>query len=79
MWFLPAWLWRHHKDQLSALRIALPAFFLMICLSESYLWLPNTGLLFVLFMSVLYGQPKPVASATVSNPVHQQSPSGTTP
>lgn len=79
MWFVPAWLWRHQRDELSALRIGLPAFFLMICLSESYLWLPNTGLMFVLFMSVLYGPPKPVASATVSNPVHQQSPSGTTP
>ncbi len=55
MWFVPPWLWRRHDDGLQALRIALPLFFFAICFSESYLWLPNTGLMFVLFSALLYG------------------------
>jgi O-antigen ligase len=78
IWFLPPWIWRHQRDELSALRIGLPVFYLMICLSESYLWLPNTGLMFVLFMSVLYGPPKPVGPSPASNPVPQPRPPGTT-
>ncbi len=59
VWFAPPWIHRHRQDGLAHLRVALPIFFFAICLSESYLWLPNTGLMFVLFSALLYGPAEP--------------------
>lgn len=74
VWFVPPWIFRHSDDGLGCLRLALPTFFLIICFAESYLWLPNTGLMFVLFSSLLYGPASPKYASTElqkSNPKSQ--------
>lgn len=55
-WVAPPWLTRRWPDDgLRPLRIGLPVFYFFICLSESYIWRSNTGLMFVLFSALLYG------------------------
>ncbi|MEN8200702.1 MAG: hypothetical protein ABFR63_11595, partial [Thermodesulfobacteriota bacterium] len=44
------------KDDLTPLRQALPIFFLVIMLAESYMQVHGTGLLFSLFSAFLYKQ-----------------------
>ena len=57
VWFGPPWLARRFPaDGLRPLRIGLPVFYFLICLSESYRRRSNTGLMFVLFSALLYGQ-----------------------
>ncbi len=59
VWIAPPWLTRHWPDDgLRSLRVGLPVFYFFICLSESYLWRSNTGLMFMLFSALLYG-PRP--------------------
>lgn len=56
VWIAPPWLTRRWPDDgLRPLRIGLPVFYFFICLSESYLWRSNTGLMFMLFAALLYG------------------------
>jgi O-antigen ligase len=67
VWFAPPWLSRRWPDDgLRPLRIGLPVFYFVVCLSESYIWRTNTGLMFVLFSALLYGpgprEPMPAAS-----------------
>ena len=52
--FWPPWLARTVRDEWFRLRIALPLLFVVICLTESYLWRSNTSLMFILFSSILY-------------------------
>ncbi|OYT99599.1 MAG: hypothetical protein CFE40_07180 [Burkholderiales bacterium PBB1] len=60
VWIAPPWLTRRWPDDgLRQLRIGLPVFYFFICLSESYLWRSNTGLMFMLFAALLYG-PRPI-------------------
>lgn len=56
VWFAPPWLARRWPDDgLRVLRVGLPVFYFVICLSESFLWRTNTTLMFVLFSAWLYG------------------------
>ena len=56
VWIAPPWLTRRWPDDgLRPLRIGLPVFYFFICLSESYIWRSNTGLMFMLFSALLYG------------------------
>lgn len=65
-WAAPPWFARHWPDDgLRSLRLALPVFYFFICLSESYIWRSNTGLMFMLFSTLLYG-PGPIAPRTAS-------------
>ena len=65
-WIAPPWLTRRWSDDgLRPLRIGLPVFYFFICLSESYLWRSNTGLMFMLFSALLYG-PGPMALSSKS-------------
>ena len=60
IWVAPPWLTRRWPDDgLRPVRIGLPVFYFVICLSESYIWRSNTGLMFMLFSALLYG-PKPL-------------------
>ena len=63
IWIAPPWLTRRWPDDgLRPLRIGLPVFYFFICLSESYLWRSNTGLMFMLFSALLYGpRPRPMS------------------
>lgn len=66
VWAAPPWFARHWpNDGLRPLRLALPVFYFFICLSESYLWRSNTGLMFMLFSTLLYG-PGPAPQRTAS-------------
>lgn len=66
VWVAPPWFARHGPDDgLRPLRLALPVFYFFICLSESYLWRSNTGLMFILFSALLYG-PGPAQQRTAS-------------
>ena len=66
VWIAPPWLTRRWSDDgLRPLRIGLPVFYFSICLSESYLWRSNTGLMFMLFSALLYG-PSPMALSSKS-------------
>ena len=61
VWIAPPWLTRHWPDDgLRPLRIGLPVFYFFICLSDSYIWRSNTGLMFMLFSALLYG-PRPMS------------------
>jgi O-antigen ligase len=61
VWVAPPWLTRHWPDDgLGPLRVGLPLFYFFICLSESYIWRSNTGLMFMLFSALLYG-PRPTS------------------
>lgn len=61
IWIAPPWLTRLWPDDgLRPLRIGLPVFYFFICLSESYIWRSNTGLMFMLFSALLYG-PRPMS------------------
>lgn len=74
VWVVPPWLTRRWPDDgLRPLRIGLPVFYFFICLSESYIWRSNTGLMFMLFSALLYG-PKPIASAGDSPPPRADGP-----
>lgn len=50
----PYFIYRREADELAAVRLALPVFFTVISLAESYLWRSNTCLLFVAFSAMLY-------------------------
>lgn len=50
----PYFVYRREPDGLAPLRLALPVFFTVISLAESYLWRSNTCLLFVTFSAMLY-------------------------
>ncbi len=64
VWIAPPWLTRHWPDDgLRPLRIGLPVFYFFVCLSESYIWRSNTGLMFMLFATLLYG-PRPLPPAS---------------
>ncbi len=66
IWIAPPWLTRRWPDDgLRPLRIGLPVFYFFICLSESYIWRSNTGLMFMLFSALLYG-PGPMALSSKS-------------
>jgi len=70
VWVVPPWVARRWPDDgLRPLRLALPVFYFFICLSESYLWRSNTGLMFMLFSTLLYG-PGPIAQQTSSASGH---------
>jgi O-antigen ligase len=71
VWIAPPWLTRRWPDDgLRQLRIGLPVFYFFICLSESYFWRSNTGLMFMLFAALLYGPgPLPVPGEAVLPPV----------
>jgi len=61
VWVAPPWLTRHWPDDgLGPVRVGLPLFYFFICLSESYIWRSNTGLMFMLFSALLYG-PRPTS------------------
>lgn len=47
------------KDEWGRLRLAFPLFFLVIMLTESYLLIHETGILFSLFAAVLYKEDRP--------------------
>ena len=47
------------KDECGRLRLAFPLFFLVIMLTESYLLIHETGILFSLFAAVLYKEDRP--------------------
>ncbi|TQV62874.1 MAG: O-antigen ligase family protein [Halothiobacillaceae bacterium] len=49
---------RHARDNLAHIRVALVALFMVIMLSESYLWRSNTSLMYVLFSAALYAYMK---------------------
>ena len=63
VWIAPPWFTRRLPDDgLRPLRIGLPVFYFFICLSESYIWRSNTGLMFMLFSALLYGpRPRPMS------------------
>ena len=48
-------------DEWGRLRLAFPLFFLVIMLTESYLLIHETGILFSLFAAVLYKEDRPGA------------------
>lgn len=77
VWVVPPWLTRHWPDDgLGPLRVGLPLFYFFICLSESYIWRSNTGLMFMLFSALLYGpRPTPLPGEAAYSPVapHQDS------
>ena len=79
VWVAPPWLTRRWPDDgLRQLRIGLPVFYFLICLSESYIWRSNTGLMFMLFAALLYG-PGPVpgeAARSSVRPRRESAPAG---